>query len=112
MNALFEKVMETHYLESHAAMAFIRAGMAGWQNQPYASYISGKAGGYDIATGAENHAIIRDDVNALRRIARTYEPENWTTRVDQWDWRTPYEVDGRIKHLPLTQKWLRRVRGE
>jgi len=112
MNALFEKVMETHYLESHAAMAFIRSGMAGWKNQPYGSYISGKAGGYDIANGAENHAIIRDDVNALRGIARTYEPENWATRVDQWDWRTPYEADGRIKNLPLTQKWLRRVRGK
>jgi hypothetical protein len=56
--------------------------------------------------------MLRDNLDEVAKMEDAYAPENWKTRIDQWDWRTQWEVDGTIKDLPLTQKWLRRVRGE
>ena len=71
----------------------------------YTSRLSGK-------TATSVAALARtDDPGEIEDILEIWSSgKMWRTEVD-WDWRINEEVDGKIKNLPLLQKWLNRVRG-
>ncbi|MHC4506119.1 MAG: hypothetical protein ACYTFI_22725 [Planctomycetota bacterium] len=85
--------------------SYERQGYHGYYNTAYTHYIPSRAKA--IVGGGE----MREDLNVLKALEKAVsEEEYWHTSVD-WEWRMREEVDGRIKGLPLMQKWLKRVRG-
>jgi len=101
-----EAVSKKYCAELHTLYSFLRQNFHGFYN-----------GTIDMAVGeyarkAVGGAALRDNLDEVAKVENMYAPENWKTRTDQWDWRTQWEKDGTIKDLPLTRKWLRRVRGE
>ena len=54
----------------------------------------------------------RDEPDDIVAAISAYQPENWKTDVRAWDWRTRWERDGTISQFPMTQQWLKRVRGD
>ena len=100
-------------MQGGRATGFSNSILRPWRNNLHGSYdttLFFSALGY--AQRATGGAMLRDNLDEVAKMEDAYAPENWKTRIDQWDWRTQWEVDGTIKDLPLTQKWLRRVRGE
>ena len=100
-----ELVQEKHHLDYFVLCSFIRQNFHGFYNARISDFINNHA--RKLAGGD----TLRDDLNKVREIEKAYAPENWKTSVRQWDWRTMWEKDGSIEDLPLTQQWLRRVRG-
>jgi hypothetical protein len=105
LEKVHDLIREKHYLDYHVLCSFIRQNFHGFYNSRISSFISGHA--RKLAGGD----FLRDNLNQVREIEDAYTPENWKTSVRQWDWRTRWEKDGSIQALPLTQKWLLRVRG-
>jgi hypothetical protein len=99
-------VSNKYHAELHTLYSFLRQNFHGFYNGTIDMYLG------EYAQRATGGAMLRDNLDEVAKMEDAYAPENWKTRIDQWDWRTQWEVDGTIKDLPLTQKWLRRVRGE
>lgn len=100
-----ELVQQKYYLDYFLLCSFLRQNFHGFYNARISSFIS------DHARKLAGGDTLRDDLDRVSEIEDAYAPENWKTGVRQWDWRTKWEKDGTIEELPLTQKWLVRVRG-
>ncbi len=98
-------VASTYHAEYHVLCSFIRQNFHGFYNGRISEYIDRYA--QKVVGGVS----LRDKLDQVEKIEELYLPENWKTSVDQWDWRTVWEKDGSIENLPLTRKWLKRVRG-
>ncbi|MFO7903869.1 MAG: LamG-like jellyroll fold domain-containing protein, partial [Pirellulaceae bacterium] len=105
LEKVHDLIREKYYLDYHILCSFIRQNFHGFYNSRISSFINSHA--QKLAGGD----TLRDDLNKVSEIEDAYAPENWKTSVRQWDWSTKWEKDGSIKDLPLTQKWLKRVRG-
>ena len=106
--ALLEKasraVASRYPIEYNVICSFIRQNFHGFYNARISSYIGQHAVKIAGGAGVPDNP---DDVVAMEEFYA--DPGTWNTRVDQWDGRTRWEVDGSLKDLPLTEKWLRRV---
>jgi hypothetical protein len=99
------RIQDKDYLEYFLLCSFLRQNFHGFYNERISAYISRHA--VKLVGGT----TVRDNLDEVARIEDLHAPENWKTSVEQWDWRTMWEKDGSIENLPLTQMWLRRVRG-
>ena len=102
------KAMLRYYQEDVAAWSTLRSAFHGWFNGPYAPYVN------RYCAKLVGTPRIRGELAMAEKIAASYAPENWKTRVDQWDWRTAWEKNDNdsLKELPLTRKWLERVKTD
>jgi len=102
----YNKAVEPYYLEYHAGVSYLRSAMRGFYNTPYSHHL--RAQGL-----AKKTYRYRDAPGGMMQTAiEAYRPENWTTDVRAWDWRTRWERDGTISQYPMTQQWIKRVRGD
>ncbi len=100
-----DKAMARYWQEDSAIQCMQRSAFHGFYNGPYRHGI----GSYAAKVVGESR--VRVDFGQVRNMAEHYAPENWKTSVDQWDWRTAWEKQGSLDKLPLTKKWLERVKG-
>ncbi len=101
------KAMARYYQEDSAIQCMQRSAFHGFYNAPYKS----RLGAYCAKLVGDLR--VPDNLGGIQDIADAYgSPENWKTSVDQWDWRTGWEKNGSIEELPLTQRWLKRVRSK
>jgi len=101
-----KKAVKPYYQEDIAIQCMLRQGFHGFYNAGYHSpvrhYCARLVGG----------SRVRDNLGRVQQTAEAYaKDKHWKTSVDRWEWRTRWEIDGSIKDLPLTRKWLKRVRG-
>jgi len=101
-----EVVSKKYHAELHTLYSFLRQNFHGYYNGPINMYIGIYA---DRVVGS---TTVRDNLDQVAQIEDLYGPDNWQPSVDRWDRRTRWEIDGSIADLPLTQKWLKRVRGK
>ncbi|MFC1601626.1 hypothetical protein ACFL34_04680, partial [Candidatus Sumerlaeota bacterium] len=99
--ALAPYIPEKHWISSFSYQAY-----RGYYNTAYNHYIG------DHVKALVGGGEMREDINFVTGLQQNIDSgEGWSTSVD-WDWRTRWERDGSIENLPLTKKWLARVRGE
>ena len=104
--AAYHKAVEPCYAEYHAGVSYLRSAMRGFYNTPYAHHFQGQG-------LVEKTYRYRDEPGGTMQTAiEAYRPENWKTDVRAWDWRTRWERDGTISQFPMTQQWIKRVRGD
>lgn len=103
--AAYNKAVEPYYSEYHTGVSYLRSAMRGFYNTPYSQHL--KAQGLVKKTYR-----YRDEPGDMQTAIEAYRPENWKTDVRAWDWRTRWERDGTISQYPMTQQWLKRVRGD
>ncbi len=102
----YNQAVEPYYAEYHGGVSYLRCVVRGFYNEPYPRYM--KSAGLvkkSFRYRAEPGGDMQDAIEA-------YRPENWKTDVRAWDWRIKLEQDGTISQFPMTQKWLKRVRGD
>ena len=103
-----KRAAEAPYAPEFRALGGLRGYFSGHYNRDLPRYTSSLSG--ETATSVAALAQT-DDPRAIEDILKTWSSgKMWRTEVD-WDWRINEEVDGKIKNLPLLQKWLQRVRG-
>jgi hypothetical protein len=103
--AATEKAMLPYMPEKFWLFSFNWQGYGGYYNTPYKSYMRDHVKA--LIGGGEMRENLSFLVGLQKAVTST---RNWHTTVD-WDWRTKWEKDGSIEDLPLTKKWLARVRG-
>ncbi len=102
----YNRAVEPYYAEYHVGVSYMRCVVRGFYNEPYPRYM--KAAGLvkkSFRYRAEPGGAMQDAIEA-------YRPENWKSDVRAWDWRIKLEREGTISQFPMTQKWLKRVRGD
>jgi hypothetical protein len=103
--AAYNKAVEPYYSEYHTGVSYLRSSMARFYNTPYLHHLH--------AQGLVKKTYrYRDEPDDIVAAISAYQPENWKTDVRAWDWRTRWERDGTISQFPMTQQWLKRVRGD
>jgi len=102
----YEEAMEPYWPEKNWIRSFRYAAFRGYYNTAYNHYLNDHVKA--ILGGGE----MRENLGVLTELQKSFaDGTGWHTTVD-WEWRTQEEVDGKIKKLPLMQKWLVRVRGK
>jgi hypothetical protein len=102
----YNRAVEPYYAEYHVGVSYMRCVVRGFYNEPYPRYM--KSAGLvkkSFRYRAEPGGDMQDAIEA-------YRPENWKTDVRAWDWRITLERKGTLSQFPMTQKWLKRVRGD
>jgi len=102
----YNKAVEPYYVEYHAGVSYLRSAMRGFYNTPYSQHLSSQG------LVPKTYRYRDEPGGDMQTAIEAYRPENWTTDVRAWDWRTRWERDGTISQYPMTQKWLKRVRGD
>ena len=101
----YEEAMEPYWPEKNWIRSFRYAAFRGYYNTAYNHYLNDHVKA--ILGGGE----MRENLGVLTELQKSFaDGTGWHTTVD-WEWRTQEEVDGKIKKLPLMQKWLVRVRN-
>jgi len=102
----YNKAVEPYYAEYHNGVSYLRSAMRGFYNTPYSQHLQGQG-------LVKKTFRYRDQPGGdMQTAIDAYRPENWATDVRAWDWRTRWERDGTISQFPMTQKWIKRVRGD
>ncbi len=101
-------VQAPYAAEFRALHGGLRGYFSGHYNRDLPRYTSSLSG----KTAASAEALAgTDNPDSIEEILKIWSSGKiWRTEVD-WDWRIPEEADGRIKNLPLLQKWIQRIRG-
>jgi len=101
-----DDAMEPYWPEKVCSQDFQYSGFRGYYNTAYPHYLESHV---KAIIGAGE---MRENLDILVALQKSFADEkSWHTTVD-WDWRMQEEIDGRIKDMPLMQKWLIRVRGK
>jgi hypothetical protein len=102
----YNKAVEPYHAEYHNGVSYLRSALRGFYNNPYSYHFRDK--------GLVRKTYRYRDVpgGVMQTAIDAYQPENWKTDVRAWDWRTRWERDGTLSQFPMTQKWLKRVRGD
>ncbi len=101
----YNKAVEPCYAEYHIGVSYLRSAIRGFYNTPYSHHFRGQG-------LVKKNFRYRDTPGDMGEAIGALRPENWATDVRAWDWRTRWERDGSIAQFPMTQQWLRRVRGD
>jgi len=102
----YHRAVEPYYAEYHNGVSYLRSAMRGFYNTPYSQHLQGQG-------MVEKTFRYRDQPGGdMQTAIESYRPENWVTGVRAWDWRTRWERDGTISQFPMTQQWIKRVRGD
>lgn len=102
----FDDAMAPYWPEKIWMRSFRHAAYRGYYNTAYNHYLG------DYVRSLIGGGEMRENLGALGELQKSFaDGKAWHTTVD-WDWRVREEIDGRIKDLPLMQKWLIRVRGK
>jgi hypothetical protein len=90
----------------------LHGGLRGYFSHHYNRDLSGYTSSLSGKTADSVAALARtDNPGKIEDIMKIWSSgKMWHTKVD-WDWRIGEEADGRIKNLPLLQKWIQRIRG-
>lgn len=102
----YNQAVEPYYAEYHGGVSYLRCVVRGFYNEPYPRYMKSaglvkKSFRYRAEPGGD-----------MQEAIEAYHPENWKTDVRAWDWRIKLEREATISQFPMTQKWLKRVRGD
>lgn len=106
LSEAYHKAVEPYYSEYHASVSYPRSAMHRFYNTTYEAHLQSQG-------LAEKTFRYRDEPGGdLQAAIDAYRPQNWKTDVRAWDWRTRWERDGTISQFPMTQQWIKRVRGD
>jgi hypothetical protein len=101
-----DEAMRPYLPEQIWMRSFRYQAFRGYYNTAYGHYLGDHVKA--ILGGGE----MRENLGLLGELQKSFaDGKSWHATVD-WEWRTREEIDGKIKDLPLMQKWLLRVRGK
>jgi hypothetical protein len=104
--AAYNKAVEPYYSEYHNGVAYLRSTLRGFYNTPYSYHFR------DQGLVKKTFRYRDEPGGLMQTVIDAYQPKNWATDVRAWDWRTRWERDGTLSQFPLTQQWIKRVRGD
>lgn len=101
----YDEAMEPYWPERAWMESFRYQAYRGYYNTAYSHYLN------DYVKAILGGGEMRESLPELVALQKSFaDGKGWHTTVD-WEWRTKDELSGKIKNLPLMQKWLLRVRN-